>query len=485
MRISDLLETCLRSLARRKVRTLLTVIGVVIGTCAIIVTISLGEGMRSAQMEMISQWTDLTSIQVYQDYWSGRGGNQDAAKLNDNTLAAFHSIEHVKAVSPSLNLWNKIKLVSGKYVYEDSIRVIDLSVMQDLGYELKEGEFPSGSVKNLIYLGEQAPYNFYDPNRPEDRWNYQYDEEGNIIDDPPIDPMHANIGYTFVIEGEDGSSGGGMVYYAGGGMAMAESSGSGGNSGLTPEQQQQLEERKSRNSEKSLKVGGVLKGDYAKDDGNTFYSVYIDVTLAQEIIKEYNRINDIKPTTENGVKVDPNVLSYDQAIVKVDDMNNVDAVETAIKDMGFSTYSFESQRKPLEEQTQQMQLVFGGLGGISLLVAAIGIANTMVMSIYERTREIGVMKVLGCELRDIRLMFLVEAAMIGLIGGLIGLGMSFGLSAVINAFQQNGGSGYASVIPFWLVLLGLGFATLVGIISGFSPANRAVKISALSAIRQE
>ena len=103
------------------------------------------------------------------------------------------------------------------------------------------------------------------------------------------------------------------------------------------------------------------------------------------------------------------------------------------------------------------------------------------MSIYERTREIGVMKVLGCELRDIRLMFLIEAALIGLMGGVVGVGLSFAISGVINAV---GGSAL-SIIPFWLVLLGLGFSTLVGILSGFSPANRAVRISALSAIRQE
>ena len=76
-------------------------------------------------------------------------------------------------------------------------------------------------------------------------------------------------------------------------------------------------------------------------------------------------------------------------------MEDVESVQAAIEAMGFDTNSMEDVRKPMQEQARQQQIFLGGLGGISLLVAAIGITNTMIMSIYERTREIGVMKVLG------------------------------------------------------------------------------------------
>lgn len=99
----------------------------------------------------------------------------------------------------------------------------------------------------------------------------------------------------------------------------------------------------------------------------------------------------------------------------------------------------ESIRKPLEEQTRQQQMIFGGLGAISLLVAALGITNTMIMSIYERTREIGVMKVLGCVISDIRTMFLMEAGTIGLLGGIVGVGISYLISFLINTFGSGGG----------------------------------------------
>ena len=140
-------------------------------------------------------------------------------------------------------------------------------------------------------------------------------------------------------------------------------------------------------------------------------------------------------------------------------------------------------------------MVLGCLAAISLLVAAIGITNTMIMSIYERTREIGIMKVLGCFISNIRVVFLMEAGMIGLLGGAIGTVISYIISAVMNTLGSDtfanmfgiytDGSSPISIIPIWLVLLALAFSTIIGLISGFYPANRAVKISALEAIKNE
>ena len=121
------------------------------------------------------------------------------------------------------------------------------------------------------------------------------------------------------------------------------------------------------------------------------------------------------------------------------------------------------------------------------MVAAIGITNTMMMSIYERTKEIGIMKVLGCDLRNVRTLFLMEAGFIGFIGGVIGLILSYTISFVINRIVA-GASDYMtsiSYIPFWLAILSLGFAVLVGMVAGFFPALRAMKLSPLAAIHSE
>ena len=139
--------------------------------------------------------------------------------------------------------------------------------------------------------------------------------------------------------------------------------------------------------------------------------------------------------------------SYEQVYVKVDDLKNVTDVETAIHELGFTnTYSMNQQREEMQQQVIKSQMIFGGIAAVSLFVAAINIINTMTMAIYERTREIGVMKVLGCELGSIRTMFLLESSTIGFIGGLIGVAFSLlasfvlnNLSTILAAFGQGGG----------------------------------------------
>ncbi len=143
-----------------------------------------------------------------------------------------------------------------------------------------------------------------------------------------------------------------------------------------------------------------------------------------------------------------------------------------------------------------LQIIFGGVGAIALLVAAIGIANTMTMSILERTREIGLMKAIGATNRDVLSIFLGEAAGIGFIGGLGGVLLGWGASAVLNvvalsyfAGQAASGGGplpsAAAVTPAWLPLFALVFATVVGLLSGLYPALRAATLVPVNALKYE
>ena len=138
-----------------------------------------------------------------------------------------------------------------------------------------------------------------------------------------------------------------------------------------------------------------------------------------------------------------------------------------------------------------IEAVLGGIGAVAMLVAAISIANTMTMSTYERTKEIGVMKVLGCSLGNIRSMFLAEAAFIGFLGGVVGIGLSYSLSLLANKLiapaimEGYGTNARISIIPIWLVVAAIIFATIIGMVAGFFPAQRATKLSPLAAIRNE
>ena len=242
--------------------------------------------------------------------------------------------------------------------------------------------------------------------------------------------------------------------------------------------------------EVELKVVGVLKEDQGKGY-ETSDGVMMDINALKALIQDLTGKTDTK-------------FEYSSINVKAESLDAVSDVEQSIKDLGYSTYSMQSMRDELNKQTRQIELMLGGLGAISLLVAAIGITNTMIMSISERTKEIGIMKALGCYVRDIRAMFLMEAGSIGLLGGILGLIFSFIISVIINLFSFGafggggvtwelikqaliGGEGVVrtSVIKPELVIFALVFSVLVGLVSGYQPANKAVKISALEAIRNE
>ena len=180
-------------------------------------------------------------------------------------------------------------------------------------------------------------------------------------------------------------------------------------------------------------------------------------------------------------------IFYSTIDVEVDEMDNVAEIQSQINMMGYETYAASEWISSEMDQMNVIQAVLGGIGAVSLFVAAIGITNTMMMSIYERTKEIGIMKVIGCRIRDIQTLFLMEAGFIGFIGGVVGVGLSYGLSIVINNLvaQSDFGIDRISRIPLWLSLLSIVFAIGIGMLSGLFPSIRAMRLSPLAAIRSE
>ena len=232
-----------------------------------------------------------------------------------------------------------------------------------------------------------------------------------------------------------------------------------------------------------IRVAGVIDspGSSGMDTSNT---IFMDMKAAQKLLREYNALN-AKPNTPP---------EYSEIYVYADDVKYVTAVQQAIGASGLATYSNEDDINSTKRTMAAVQLVLGAIGAVSMLVAAFGISNTMIMAVYERTKEIGVMKVIGCDIADIKAVFLCEAGMIGLIGGVIGVVISMIVSfianlaadAVIGSLAGDASAGITvSSVPVWLVLLGIGFSVIIGIVSGISPANRAVKVSALKAIHNE
>ena len=431
MKIVDFMSMGFKNLWRRKLRTILTAIGVAIGTFSIVIMLSLGIAMSESYKKQLSEWGNLTKIEINSwnytyDEETGMGASQEQ-KLDDKLVANVKAIEHVRAVTPIIRVSANMKY--GKYQSWIQVTGIDPETVQYFDFpEVASGEMISNDNPTGILFGKDS-YHFYNP-----RGGGMY--RGGNNNNSPVDLMEDNVKITF-----DQTYGDKTPKYL------------------------------------KLNVAGVLE-ECTNEIG---YNAYAPLTQVIEWYKKYNE--NYKKKKE---------LKYESVWVSVDDTKYVKQVQDQIKAMGYGTYSMADDLNNVQKTSNTIQLVLGGIGAVSLLVSAIGIANTMIMSIYERTKEIGVMKVLGCVVTDIRKLFLFEASIIGFLGGGFGLAFSYGISYVLNKYAPQIGesmgiySGYdISVIPVWLAAVALIFSVVIGVISGLYPAIKATKIKAIEAMRTE
>jgi ABC-type antimicrobial peptide transport system permease subunit len=195
---------------------------------------------------------------------------------------------------------------------------------------------------------------------------------------------------------------------------------------------------------------------------------------------------------ESGSLSESDSEGYDSAIVRVDDPVALTAVRNRLKELGFASFSIVDQLEQFRTVFLIIDSVLGLLGGISLLVASFGIANTMIMSILERTREIGIMKAIGAEDREIKLIFFVEAAVLGLCGGIIGVLSAWAIDAIANRLAYRfilkpQGASFVDFfwLPPWLTGGAILFALLVSILAALYPASRAARIDPVRALRHD
>jgi putative ABC transport system permease protein len=438
----DLVALIIDNLGRRKARVALTAVGVVIGTAAVVVLVSLAIGLQRNANEQLGGIGDLTQIQVmpnYGDVVNGPGGPVQVAGgpgvpsnqvlITDQSLRDFEALPGVTAVIPRDYLQ-----IGGMLQYERletyanmiGVGVKDLSVM---GLQAQAGSLVL--ERGTVVVGAMVANNFYDPRlRPGQE------------PPPPPDLMGANLKLVLMKWTQDGT-----------------------------------EVRKTV----PVRVGGII----AENRGESDWSIYIS-------LDELTAFNE----WGTGRRINRNRDGYNMAIVKVDDVSKVLEVTDQITGFGYMAYTPQSFVQGINSFYVVLQVIFGGVGAIALLVAAIGIANTMAMAILERTREIGLMKAIGATNRDVLSVFLGEAAGIGFIGGLGGVLLGWSAGQVINVVAmaylagqaaQTGGlpPSVAVFTPLWLPIFSLIFATLIGLLSGLYPALRAATLIPVNALKYE
>lgn len=472
MKKIDVLGIAFGNFQRRKTRSILSVLGVMIGTASIVTMMSLGIAVNIQFQENMKNYGNINEIRVYAS-WDDQTGQEN--KLTDDVVDEIEQLEHVQAISPVVRLSGKV--FSGKMQSYADIQGVDFGYLKAVGTGMKQGRMPTGedlsSAKNVYcVMGASVPYEFYNTGSYSgtsmgggetiegEAWRYDgqiFDENGNVIGTypPEIDVLDENTRVRYTPDWSYGENYPGQELSAGRKAPLY-----------------------------NLMTLGIL------EKGSDDYSIYISLEDALRLQKETEKWQN-NQNTATGIPTAQKKaeISYEQILVLSDDLENTLELTESIRQLGYGASSSADWITQLQDQQNMLQMLLGGIGSVALLVAAIGITNTMVMSIYERTREIGIMKVIGCYLKDIRTMFLAEAALIGLFGGVLGVGLSFIVSALLNfavgdgGILGMGGGSAMSVIPWWLAILAIAFSVFVALVSGFFPARRAMRLSALEAMR--
>jgi len=254
----------------------------------------------------------------------------------------------------------------------------------------------------------------------------------------------------------------------------------------------------------SFRIGGVV-GKETKDDssngGGGFRgftqsaNVYIPLPAATAWKRAHRNEMDevaLELARGKGALNENQAEGYTSATVRVNSPVAVRDVTNRLKEMGFGSFALFNQLDQLRTFFLIVNSALGLLGGISLLVASFGIANTMIMSILERTREIGIMKAIGAEDREIKLIFFVEAAVIGLAGGVIGVLAAWAIDTLSNALAYRfllkpRGASFVDffALPPYLWLGAILFAILIAILAALYPAARAARIDPVKALRHD
>ena len=446
MSFFDLLFLILDNLGRRKARVALTAVGVVIGTAAVVVLVSLAIGLQRNATQQLGGIGDLTQIQVMPNYGEYPGGPGPVrvevagpggpgspppgqVLITNQSLVDLATIPGVVAVIPRDYLQTGSRLNYNRLENYSQLIGIGVSDLGILGLNAKEGSLALG--KGTVVVGAMVGQGFYDPKpRPGQ--------------EPPSPPelLGANLKLTLMKWTQDGT-----------------------------------EIRKT--------VPLVVTGVVAESRGESDYSIYLP-------LEELTAFNE----WATGRRVNRNRDGYSQAIVKVEDVSQVLDITEQITSLGYQAYTPQSFVQGINSFYVVLQVIFGGVGAIALLVAAIGIANTMAMAILERTREIGLMKAIGATNRDVLSVFLGEAAGIGFIGGLGGVLFGWSAGQIINVLAmaylagqaaQTGGlpPTVAVYTPLWLPVFTLVFATIIGLLSGLYPALRAATLIPVNALKYE
>ena len=354
--------------------------------------------------------------------------NRKDKMLTDDSVAMINDLDHVEIVYPVLNMDGYAYVDK----YEGFVEILGVpqSYLQTL--TLAEGELPSGQgLKPELVMGYMASSFFYESST------------GIFLGELEEEERPSFVGERFQVE---------MNSW-----------------GDNP-------------TKHRLSVTGMTNNAY--DMG-----IYCEMNTLKSFLKRVSEDKIIgQPVDQNGENYKEWV--YSKAYVIVEDTEYVDEVVEKINERGFQASSDKEYVDSMERMLKIAQVVLAGIGMIALLVAVIGISNTMMTAVYDRIKEIGILKVLGCDPDELLYLFLLESGILGAIGGVLGVVVSYiitglGVNKIAAKLMDLEAGEQLAIIPWWLAVAAVLFAICLGVIAGYFPARWAAKLRPIDAVNKQ
>ena len=405
MLFKESVQIALKALLANKLRSILTMLGIIIGVGAVIAMVSVGMGVRRSVQSSIAS---LGSNMLIVSPGSANSGGVRSAAGSTVTLkyedaeAIKNKIKNIDYVSPTVS--NSYQIVNGNQNWNSTIQGVTPEYMAIRSLTVATGSFITQNDLNtrnrVAVIGTTVAENLFGSSNP--------------------------VGQTIRIH-------------------------------TSP-----------------YKVIGVLESKGQSSMGQDQDDVVIvPLTTAQERLLGITYVRSINIQVSDAAKMD-------QAQSEVETLLRQRHHIIGDKEDDFSVRNLTSLMETMTQTTTMITLLLGSIAGISLLVGGIGIMNIMMVSVTERTREIGIRKALGATFRNIMMQFLIESVVIGVVGGLIGIGFGCLISMAIAKF-----GGFNTVITAAPVLLSFFFSVGIGLFFGIYPARKAALLDPIEALRYE
>lgn len=449
MKTIDLLEFAWRNVRSSRLRNALTAMGIAVGVASLVSMLSLGIGLQRLASTGIQRSGLFDTLTVTAGgVGGGRGPNAPVATdrtrvLDDTTRHELEKLPDVREVYPNLVFqaqWHR----GDELARLGAVSATPMSAKESEAFAAIQGSFFSSSKAAEVILTKR----------------FAMDLDGtkgnaNSITNEALAKKLAGVQLAFSYPQRSSSSDGGFN------VAL-------------------------RNQ--TVKIVGVVDGAGGGGRGpgqGGGVGLFLPLDYAEGLnVMQGSELRDVGAAMSHGP-------IYTALIVRLKSPAQAASVEAAIRKMGFNTFSAIDATSSLRQVFAVIDLFLGAFGSLALAVASIGIVNTLVMAILERRREIGIMKAVGASDTDVRMIFLAEAAVLGVAGGSLGILLGWSIGKAINfganIFIERQGLPSQQIwfVPWWLVVGALVFSLVASLLSGAYPAARAARLEPLEALRYE